>query len=189
MALKIMASGDGKDSMDAVSKIKGLPETPSIVELGPGAGFSLRQMITSFQPSRIYAIEISEAFRNMLTKDKELATSIETGVLSVHDNDAKSLDFIPDNSVDLVFAFNVIYFLDPLDEYLKEMMRILKPGGTVNFCVKNVAKNLNAAVYINTDWDVCIAKMKEVGFVEVEEEEAQLEGSLEYIPLKGKKPN
>ncbi len=187
MALKIMASGDGKDSIDAVSQIKNLPETPVIVELGPGTGFSLRKIISSFQPSRVYAIEISEAFRKMLTKDKEFAASIESGVLSVHENDAKSLDFIPDDSVDLLFAFNVIYFLDPLDAYLKEMLRILKPGGTVNFCVKNVAKNFDSAVYVNTDWDVCLEKMKEVGFVEVQQAEARLDGPLEYIPLMGKK--
>ena len=187
VAQKIMAMGKGEDSVDAVTQMNGVPPKPVIVEIGPGAGYSLRQMLSSFQPSRVYAIEISEASRNTLTTDDEFSAAIQSGVLSVHGNDAKSLDFIPDNSVDAIFAFNVIYFLDPLDGYLKEMKRILKPGGTVNFGVKDIAKNFDNSIYINTDWDACLDQMKKVGLVELQQGEKRLEGPLEYTPLVGKK--
>ena len=188
VAKGIMAMGKGEDSIDAVSLLSA-PEKPVIVELGPGAGYSLRQMFTSIKPSRVYAIEISESFRKMITDDKEFAASIDSGVLSVHENDAKNLDFIPDNSVDVIFGFNVIYFLDPLDEYLVEMNRILKPGGTINFGVKSVAKNFDSAVYVNTDWNTCLEQMKSAGFVGLDQGKERLEGPLAYIPLFGKKPN
>jgi len=179
--------GKGDDSTDAVSLISA-PENSVIVELGPGAGYSLRQILASLKPSRVYAIEISDAFRNALTSDKEFAASIESGLLSVHANDAKCLNFIPSNSVDVIFGFNLIYFLDPLSEYLKEMKRILKPGGTVNFGVKDIAKTFDNTVYINTDWTACLDQMKSAGLVEVEQAESRLEGTSEYIPLVGKKP-
>lgn len=191
MAQKIMAMGNGSDSIDAVSLIKTtmtIADKPVIVELGPGAGYALRELFSTLGPSKVYAIEISNAFRKVLAADTEFAPLIDSGVLSLHGDDARNLDIIPDNSVDLIFGFNVIYFLDPLDDYLKEMNRILKPGGHINFGVKPMAKTLEKTVYINTDWDVCLDRIRSVGFVDVKQGEQRLEESLAYIPLTGTKP-
>ena len=182
MAQKIMSSGSGFDSIDAVSSLK-FVEAPTIVELGPGAGYAMRSMISSYSPSRFYGIEISDAFRDGLSKDPELKELVEKGVLSLHGNDAKDLSFIPDDSVDLIFAHNVIYFLDPLGIYLKEAHRILKPGGQAFFGVKEMAKTMDPSIYINTDWNACLEAMKEAGFENVEQKEPRLEGALAYIPL------
>lgn len=188
MAQRIMSMGNGSDSIDAVFLIKSAAASPVIVELGPGAGYSLREIISDLKPSRVYGIEISGAFRKALAADKEFAASIDNGILSLHENDAKKLDFIPDNSVDIIFGFNVIYFLDPLDDYLKEMCRILKPGGQVHFGVKAVAKTLNPLVYVNTDWVACLDEMKSAGLVEGKQGEERLEGPLAYVSLTAKKP-
>ena len=103
VAQKIMAMGNGSDSIDAVSLINANNgNKPVIVELGPGAGYALRKILsptTGIQPSKVYAIEISEAFRNGIAADEEFATSIQNGILSLHENDTKNLDFIPDNYV------------------------------------------------------------------------------------------
>ena len=183
VAQKIMSSGSGTDSIHAVSSIKLATEKPVIVEIGPGAGYALRSLIKSFEPSRVYGIEISDAFRKGLSEDEEFAPLMKDEILSLHGDDAKDLSFIPDNSVDLIFAFNVIYFLDPLDAYLKEAHRMLKPGGQINFGVKDMAKNLDNSIYINTDWEVCLEKMKSAGFDTVEKGEVKLDGNLAYIPL------
>mmetsp|Transcript_12591 Transcript_12591/g.15492 ORF Transcript_12591/g.15492 Transcript_12591/m.15492 type:complete len:220 (+) Transcript_12591:242-901(+) len=193
VAQRIMSMGKGDDSIDAVkalidSKYK-LPQKPVIVELGPGAGYSLREMFDKIQPSKFYAIEISSAFREIIETDKEFSSYIDSGVLSVHGDDAKKLVFIPDNSVDVIFAFNVIYFLDPFEDYLKEMRRILKPGGVLSFGVKDIAKHMENTIYINTDWNVCLDQMKSAGFVDVKQGEIRLEDPLSYIPIYGMKPN
>lgn len=187
-AQRIMSMGNGSDSIDAASQIL-LPsaEKPVIVEIGPGAGYALREFIQKQKPARVYGIEISEAFRNQLSTDKEFKESIEKGVLSLHGNDAKDLSFIQDESVDIIFGFNVIYFLDPLGLYLKECNRILKPGGSLNFGVKEIAKNMDKSIYINTDWDTCVEEMKKEGFVDVKLKEERLEGPLAYRPLVGRK--
>jgi SAM-dependent methyltransferase len=145
-------------------------------------------MLSSLKPSRVYGIEISDAFRKGLAADEEFAIAVESGVLSIHGNDAKSLDFIPDNSVDVIFGFNVIYFLDPLNIYLTEMKRILRPGGTINFGVKDVAQTFDKEVYVNTTWTVCLDQMRSAGFVEVQQTDERLEGPLSYKTLIGKKP-
>lgn len=185
MAQKIMSSGSGADSLDAVASIHLAAKNPVIVEIGPGAGYAMSGMISNFSPSRIYGIEISEAFRKSLSEDEQFSKLIKTGVLSLHGDDAKDLPFIPDNSVDLLFAHNVIYFLDPIDLYLKEAYRILKPGGQVFWGVKDMAKQMDKNVYINTDWDKCLEAMKAAGFTDVQQKKGRLEGGLAYIPLYG----
>jgi len=189
MAQKIMDSGKGVDSIDAASQIAtAFGEGPVIAEIGPGAGHATKELIRSCSPSRFYGIEISEAFRERLTNDKDLQPSVASGVLTVHGDDARDLKFIPDNSVELVFAFNVIYFLDPLSSYLQEFHRILKPGGSLHFGVKNMAKDLDSSVYINTDWDECLREMMTVGFEDAKAEVQRLEGPVSYIPLVCRKP-
>ena len=185
-AQKIMSSGAGADSVDAVvSCLKVATPNPVIVEIGPGAGYAMRSMVANFSPSRMYGIEISEAFRKTLSSDPEFSKLMESGVLSLHGDDAKNLAFIPDKSVDLIFAHNVIYFLDPLELYLKEAHRILKPGGQVFWGVKDMAKQMDSSVYINTDWNKCLEAMKDVGFTDVEQQKQRLEGGQAYIPLFG----
>lgn len=188
LAKKIMASGNGEDSIDAVSMVKTQETGNVIVELGPGGGFALCEMIESLKPKRVYAVEISESFRMGLKANSKLESAFKDGVLSIHDDDALNLPFIEKNSVDLVFAFNVIYFLDPLIDYMKEMNRIVKPGGQICFCVKDMAKNFDPNVYVNTDWEKCMEAMKKGGFVDVKRSEERLEKGLAYSALLGKKP-
>mmetsp|Transcript_16075 Transcript_16075/g.39370 ORF Transcript_16075/g.39370 Transcript_16075/m.39370 type:complete len:174 (-) Transcript_16075:19-540(-) len=171
--------------MDAVSQLVVEAASPVVVEIGPGAGHATKAIFDKFSPSRVYGIEISEAFRNRLTE--AFPKEIEDGVFSVHSEDAKDLNFIPDGSVDAIFAFNVIYFLDPFPAYLKECQRILKPGGSVNFGVKPMAKKLDPTVYKNTDWDKCLEEMKAAGFPDAEAKEERLEGGTAYIPIVGTK--
>ena len=106
----------------------------------------------------------------------------------MHENDSKNSDFIPDNSVDVIFGFNVIYFLDPLEGYLKEIFRILKPGSQVVFGVKAVAKNFDPSVYVNTNWGACMDGMESIGFVNGQQGEERLDGPLAYVPLTANKP-
>ncbi len=190
MAQKIMDMGSGADSIDAASQIVfHNVQKPVIAEIGPGAGHATRELFQRLSPSRFYGIEISEAFRERLRNDPELKPKIESGGFTVHGDDAKDLTFIPDGTVDLVFAFNVIYFLDPLSVYLRECHRILKPGGSVHFGVKSIAKDLDPSIYINTDWEVCLEELKKAGFENAVAKEERLEGPVSYIPLVATKPS
>ena len=44
---------------------------------------------------------------------------ISSGTLNLRSEDAASLPFLEDGSVDRVLGMNVIYFLNPLEDYLR----------------------------------------------------------------------
>jgi len=50
---------------------------------------------------------------------------IQQGQVEIHGDDAKDLSFLDDSSVNLVFGIHVIYFLDPLPDYLTEFRRVM----------------------------------------------------------------
>lgn len=161
-----------------------------IVELGPGAGQAVEELFKNNDPSRIYGIEISDKFRTMLSS--KFASELESEGekrLSIHENDAKSLPFIADASVNYILANNVIYFLDPLSDYMKEMLRILKPGGKIVWGVVGVAENNDSTYFKNTDWDVCMQVMKDSGFVNVSRGDTVNAGAFKCFPLVGFKPD
>ena len=58
----------------------------------------------------------------------------------------------------------MIYFLDSLEGYLKEIFCIMKPGSQVVFGAKAVAKNFDPSVYVNTNWGACMDCMESIGF-------------------------
>ena len=70
---------------------------------------------------------------------------------------------IEDNSVVLVTAGRAIQYFD-FEKFFQDCNRILKPGGELQFCVKEEAKYFDKQVYANTDWEACLGKMENNGF-------------------------
>ena len=166
-----------------------------IVELGPGNGQVLQILFEENNPSRVYGVEISDAFRESL--EEKFAQEIQSsntnnndassiGRLSIHEDDAKSLPFIQDSSVDYVYAMNVIYFLEPLSEYMNEMYRILKPtSGQIMWGIDERAARNNPDVFKTTDWNKCMEAMKDAKFENVKKDETYKDNS--HIFLKATK--
>lgn len=70
--------------------------------------------------------------------DNYAASNADTRTLfEIYSNDAKDMrSFLRTSSVDKLLAVNVVYFLDPLEEYIEEIARVLKPGGSALFACK-----------------------------------------------------
>lgn len=187
-ARAIMKSGV-KEHADAVEALLDVQSEITVVELGPGSGGALRTILRK-GVKRVYAIELSEVYRNELNANQECAEAISSGRLSISGEDALSLPHISDNSVDRVLGINVVYFLDPLDIYLKEMSRILKRGGLLVWTVKDMTKKMDKTVYVNTDWHAIVLAMAAAGF-EASIGETRLANPSDprvgYIPIIGKK--
>lgn len=180
----LMQKFNAESAVHAVEQLLAVDTGSTCVELGPGGGFGL-QAILARHPARVIGVEVSANFRAELAG--RFADAIKRGVLEVRGEDAISMPFLPTASVDRVFAMNVIYFLSPLDAYLAEIFRCLRPGGLVIFGVKEMIKGNEPSVFVNQDWRMCIAAMKRAGF-EAESGEVQLEGAAAYTPLIGRKP-
>ena len=145
---------------DAVANQLDLQPGHIVVELGPGDGYAMAPILEK-QPQKVYGIEISANFRARL--QAQFASAISDGLLTIIGDDAKSLPQIPDKSVDRVFGLNVVYFLAPLDEYMREIVRVLRPGGKVVFGVVDQVKNAPQATFVNTDWDAIVEVMQSAG--------------------------
>ena len=123
IAKRLMLVGNQKVVEDSVKRLN-IKSEDKILEVGSGNGQALIEILKK-NPKKIKVIEISPIFRNHL-KNK-FGKKIE-----VYENDAKNLRGIINNcSIDKILLINVIYFLNPLELYLKELKRILNKDGTI----------------------------------------------------------
>ena len=123
IAKRLMLVGNQKVIEDSVKRLN-IKSEDKILEIGSGNGQALIEILKK-NPKKIKVIEISPIFRNHL-KNK-FGKKIE-----VYENDAKNLrGIINNNSIDKILLINVIYFLNPLELYLKELKRILNKDGTI----------------------------------------------------------
>jgi len=109
--------------LQRVKKIK--PE--SVIDIATGTG-DLAILISKAKPKKIIGVDISAS---MLQKGKEKILNKKlSNLIELQLGDSEDLKF-NDNSFDLAMvAFGVRNFED-MDKGLKEILRILKPGGTL----------------------------------------------------------
>ena len=123
IAKRLMLVGNQKVIEDSVKRLN-IKSEDKILEVGSGNGQALIEILKK-NPKKIKVIEISPIFRNHLRN--KFGKKIE-----VYKNDAKNLRGIINNSsIDKILLINVIYFLNPLELYLKELKRILNKDGTI----------------------------------------------------------
>lgn len=190
VAQNIMDSASGTDAIHAVDQALALQPGDFVLELGPGSGWALREIL-KHRPARVHAVEVSKVFRDTINEDATLQQAQTDGLLTVVGDDAVKLD-LDDASVDKIFGFNVVYFLDPLTAYLKELLRVMKEGAKLVWGVKTAAQNIDATgkIYVNTNWVDIKRKMQEAGFVNVvvmDQEVLDVSTGLEYTPIVGHK--
>ena len=142
IAKRLMLVGNQKVIEDSVERLK-IKSEDKILEIGSGNGQALIEILKK-NPLQIKVLEISPIFRNILKQ--KFGNKIE-----LFENDAKNLKgIIQDCSIDKILLINVIYFLNPLDLYLKELKRILKKDGTIFIAGKfDAVKTFDNSVFQN----------------------------------------
>lgn len=160
IAKKLMETGNPPSIIEGISRLDIQP-SDVFVELGAGHGVGMRHAFMR-KPKRLVAVEISETFRQELETVKQELD--HDGVIEIYGEDAIQMPFLENNSVDKMFAMNVIYFLDPLDSYLKEMHRVLKPNASVIFGCKFGSVKGASHPFVNTRKDPIIQAMKKNDF-------------------------
>ena len=160
MAMQIMRNNTVRDRT-AIERLD-LKTTDTMVEIGAGHGHGLLAIGQQQEiPKRIVCIEISPEFRTKLEKIKSEVSYGDR--IEIYSADCKDMPFLEDESVDKIVAQNVVYFLHPLDVYLKEIRRVLKPDGFVAF---GGAFGLvpRTGAFVNTEAASVISEMEKAGF-------------------------
>ena len=109
-------SAHGDIELPVMQRVLGLPRGLDVLEIGCGRGHGTSALRTLLAPHRLVGIDI----------DREALLDVRGA--EVHVADVRALPFL-DASFDLVFDFGTLWHIArPLDA-LREIARVLRPGG------------------------------------------------------------
>ncbi len=139
MMLSGMNSGHAKMADWGLSHLEAMaPER--IADLGCGGGRNVGEILKRYPSAKGTAVDYSELSVSKASEyNKDMITA---GRLVIIQGDVSSLN-LPDNSYDLVTAFETIYFWPGLERCFSEAARILKDGGY--FMITNESDGTDAA--------------------------------------------
>jgi ubiquinone/menaquinone biosynthesis C-methylase UbiE len=112
-----------------------------VLELGCGTGYFSKEIVTS--GARITAIDISPDLLNIARSE------VGSANITFKEDNAYNLSF-NDASFDTVVGSSVLHHLD-IEKAMKEIYRVLKPGGTLYFTEPNMM-NPQIALQKNIPW-------------------------------------
>ena len=116
---------------DLLSEICG-----DVLEVGSGTGVNL-----SYYPKSISSLVLTEPDPHMLMLLRRKINERHDGKIKAEDFAADSLDF-PDNSFDSVVSTLVLCSVKSPEDTLREIKRVLKPGGKLYFIEHVLAADL-----------------------------------------------
>ena len=99
-----------------------------LLDVGCGQGKSFRPLIEHFSPQRVIGIDADEKCLERARAEAEK----ENVPIELRRQDIGELD-LPDASVDLAFCHQTFHHLTCQEEALRELHRVLKPGGLLLF--------------------------------------------------------
>ena len=109
---------------ELLSRLSLLRATPrAVLDLGAGTGLGALALKRAFPRARVTATDLSAAMLQQARRHSRFWRPIRC-----IEADARSLP-IETASVDLVFTSLMLQWVDPLDDALVEIRRVLKPGG------------------------------------------------------------
>ena len=106
----------------------GACEGQTVLELGPGNGVHIPAFAEQTKPSRFIGLDISTTMVAEVTSLVSNHTMPTKFDFVVYDGLVIPLE---DDSVDKVVTVNTLYFWENPTEFLNEIFRVVKPGGTV----------------------------------------------------------
>lgn len=113
-----------QDRLEAkrLRKLSSLPSGKVVLEIGCGNGTGAKLIKKYFSPKEIYAVDLDERMIK-LAKENNTDSSVHFEVGDVSNLKYKS------NQFDAIFDFGIIHHIPNWKDCLKELKRVLKPGG------------------------------------------------------------
>jgi SAM-dependent methyltransferase len=100
----------------------------TILDVGCGGGRTIEKMAASATAGTVYGIDYAEG--SVAASRAKNAQQIKSGRVAIEKASVSKLPF-PDNTFDLVTAVETQYYWPNLLEDMREVLRVLKPGGTL----------------------------------------------------------
>lgn len=116
-------------------------KTTKVLEVGFGTGLAIAEAAKRATHGQIYGIDHSQTMLEAAQKRNRKA--VESGRVILRLGNVMALPF-EDNSFDIVYSINCIYFWEPPTQGLAEVYRVLKPEGTVAITARNKDDELYA---------------------------------------------
>ncbi len=117
-----------------------------ILELGHGNCKHLPEILNSAKDISYYGLEISELMQKQATENNIAAT--QGNKASFHLYDGQKTPF-SENTFHKILTVNTIYFWEDADAFIKEIYRVLKPGGyfAIGFADNDFMESLPFTAY------------------------------------------
>lgn len=119
------------EALDALSikmlELVGVKNGDTIADVGCGLGGTTSILNQHHTDLSIHAVNI-DARQIAYAKEKVGSEVNESNSITFYENDACKMD-LPDSHFDVVIAVECIFHFDSKEKFLKEALRILKPGG------------------------------------------------------------
>ena len=106
----------------------------TMLDIGCGGGATLKRLLRRSKDSKVYGIDISE---ESVAKARKVNRALLDKQVFIQQGSAAKLPY-EDAKFDLVTAVETVYFWPNLPECLKEVRRVLKPGGRFAIMVEVV---------------------------------------------------
>ena len=97
----------------------------TMLDIGCGGGATLKRLLMRSKGAQVYGIDISE---ESVAKARKVNANVLDRQVFVTQGSAEKLPY-DDNKFDLVTAVETVYFWPDLPNCLKEVRRVVKPGG------------------------------------------------------------
>lgn len=104
-----------------------IPSNATILDIGCGGGRTISKLAKKAREGRIYGIDYSDD--SVAIARKTNAELIKAGRVEIESGSVSGLPFESD-AFDVVTAVETHFFWPDLDADLREVLRVLKPGGT-----------------------------------------------------------
>lgn len=188
---RLMARMD-KPSNDWAISLMNIQPQDHLLEIGFGPGIAIKKVSEIASNGFVGGIDFSETMLEQASKLN--ASAVESGRVELKHGEVSSIPY-GDEMFDKVFGINVMYVLPDLAKAIKEMKRVLKPGGRITFCMPDrefVEKRRRLApkdIFILHDLDEVIQMLAEAGFSGVRHKKASVGPGTWVCVLGEKNPN
>jgi ubiquinone/menaquinone biosynthesis C-methylase UbiE len=147
-----------------------------VLEIGVGLGTDLKQFAR--HGASCHGVDITDRHLQLARRNFEL----EGYPVELRKSDATSIDF-PDGYFDCVYSFGVIHHIPDVQSVLREVHRVLKPGGTFQVAVYHAYSVHTLSLFMRALVSGRLAKLGVAGVLSTIELGADGEQTKPYVKL------